>query len=61
VLIFRLLFGLLLVSGLLCFATYIATGNPKWRYFGIVIVKWTVVAGLGFFAVLILERLALLL
>jgi hypothetical protein len=55
--IFRLVFGLLLVSGLLCFATYIATGSAVWRQRGIVIVKWTVIAGLGFFAVLILERL----
>ena len=60
-LIFRLVFGLLLVAGLLCFATYIATGNVVWRRWGLVIVKWTVVAGLGFFAVLILERLALML
>jgi hypothetical protein len=60
-LIFRLLFGLLLVAGLLCFATYIATGNTVWRQRGIVIVKWTVIAALGFFAVLILERLPRLL
>jgi hypothetical protein len=55
--VFRLVFGLLLVSGLLCFAAYVATGNAVWRRRGIVIVKWTVIAGLGFFAVLILERL----
>ncbi len=55
--LFRLVVGLLLVSGLLCFAAYIATGNVRWRAWGIVIVKWTVVAGLGFFAVLIRERL----
>ncbi len=60
-LLFRLVFGLLLVSGLLCFAAYIATGNARWRAWGIVIVKWTVIAALGFFAVLILERLALML
>jgi len=59
--IFRLVFGLLLVSGLLCFATYIATGNAVWRKRGIVVVKWTVIAGLGFFAVIALERLAPLL
>ncbi len=55
--IFRLVFGLLLVSGLLCFAAYIATGDVRWRGRGLVIVKWTVLAGLGFFAVLVLERL----
>ncbi len=59
--IFRLFFGLLLVSGLLCFAAYVATGQAVWRQRGIVIVKWTVIAALGFFAVLILERLALML
>ena len=59
--LFRLVFGLLLVSGVLCFAMSIATGQAVWRRRGIVIVKWTVVVGLAFFAVLILERLALLL
>jgi hypothetical protein len=57
-LLFRLVFGLLLVAGLLCFAMYVGTRNPAWRARGIVIVKWTVIAGFGFFAVLVLERLA---
>lgn len=60
-LLFRLVFGLLLVAGLLCFAVYVATGQPVWRRRGLVIVKWTVLAGVGFAAVLVLERLALLL
>lgn len=60
-LIFRLVFGALLVAGLLCFALYIGTGQVAWRRRGIVIVKWTVLAAFGFFAVLILERMALLL
>ena len=60
-LVFRLVFGLLLVCGLLCFAMYIGTGQAVWRQRGLVIVKWTVLAALGFFAVLILERVALLL
>ena len=59
-LLFRLVFGLLLVAGLLCFAMYIATGQAGWRRRGLVIVKWTVLAALGFFAVLILERLAVM-
>ena len=49
------------MSGVLCFAMYIATSQPVWRRRGLVIVKWTVLAGLAFFAVLILERLALML
>jgi hypothetical protein len=60
-LVFRLVFGLLLLAGLLCFAMYIGTGQVVWRRRGIVIVKWTLLAALGFFAVLILERLALML
>lgn len=59
--IFRLIFGLLLAAGIVCFATYIATGRVVWRQRGLLIVKWTLVAALGFFAVLILERLALML
>ncbi len=60
-LLFRLVFGLLLVCGLLCFAMYIGTGQVVWRRRGLVIVKWTVLAAFGFFAVLILERLAVML
>ena len=60
-LIFRWIVLLLLVAGLLCFAMYIGTGQPRWRQIGIRIVKWTVVAGLGFFAVLLLERMAMIL
>ena len=59
--IFRLVFGLLLVCGLLCFAMYIGTGQVLWRQRGLVVVKWTLLAAFGFFAVLILERLVLLL
>ena len=59
--VFRALVFLLLVAGLLCFAMYIGTGQPRWRQLGIRIVKWTVVAGLGFFGVLLLERLAVIL
>ncbi|MFM8901749.1 MAG: hypothetical protein ACKOF9_17685 [Burkholderiales bacterium] len=55
-LLFRTLVLLLLVAAVLCFALYIATRNPRWRQWGLVILKWTVIAGLAFFAVLILER-----
>jgi hypothetical protein len=59
--VFRALVFLLLVAGLLCFAMYVGTGQLRWRQLGIRIVKWTVVAGLGFFGVLLLERLAVIL
>jgi hypothetical protein len=57
-LFFRLVVGLLLLAGVLCFAMYIGTGQVAWRRRGLVIVKWTVLAALAFFAALILERLA---
>lgn len=60
-LIFRAIVLLLLVAGLLCFAMYIGTSDRRWRDRGILIVKWTVIAGLGLFAVLLLERAAMLL
>ena len=55
----RLVVGLLLAAAIVCFAMYAATGQRSWRDRGLRIVRWTVVAGLGFFAVLLLERLAL--
>jgi hypothetical protein len=60
-LIFRWLVLLLLVAGLLCFAMYVGTGQQRWRFLGIRVVKWTVIAALGFFAVLLLERMAMIL
>lgn len=57
----RLVVGLLLFAAVVSFALFIATGQRRWRQLGLVIVKWTVLAGLAFFAVLILERLAILL
>jgi hypothetical protein len=59
--IFRLVFGLLLVASVLCFAMYVGTRQVAWRRRGVVVLKWTLIAAAGFFAVLILERLALLL
>lgn len=53
----RLVFGLLLLAGLLCFAAYLLTNQLVWRQRGIAIVKWTMLAGFGFFAVLIVETL----
>ena len=60
-LLFRTVVLLLLIAGLLCFALYIATGQARWRRIGLVVVKWTVIAGLAFFAVMFLERLVLVL
>lgn len=60
-LLFRLVFGLLLLAGVLCFAMSVGTGQPVWRRRGIVVLKWALIAAAGFFGVLILERLALML
>ena len=55
-LLFRgLILFLLLVAGM-CFAFYATTGQPRYRQIGWVILKWTILAALGFFAVLIAER-----
>lgn len=54
---FRLVFGTLLVLGLVCFVMYLATRQEGWRRRGVIVVKWTLLAGFGFFAVLIAQRL----
>ncbi|MFT5933878.1 MAG: hypothetical protein ACI9M6_000925 [Hydrogenophaga sp.] len=38
-------------------ALYIATSQPRYKRWGVTVLKWTVIAALGFFGVLILERL----
>jgi uncharacterized protein HemY len=40
-----------------CFVAYMVTGRVGYRRWGLVIFKWTVFAGLGFFAVLAVQRL----
>lgn len=60
-LIARLVVGLLLVASILCFAVYIGTRDRVWLQRGVLILKWVLLAGFAFFAVLLLERLALLL
>ncbi len=59
--IFRLVFGVLLLAALLCFGMYVATQHRMWLQRGLIVLKWTLLAGLGFFAVIALERLTPLL
>ena len=54
--VFRALLLLLLVAAIVCFGLYVGTGQKRWLALGLAIVKWTVIAALGFFAVLLLER-----
>jgi uncharacterized membrane protein YecN with MAPEG domain len=60
-LLFRLIVGLLVAAAIVCFAFYIGTNDLRWRRRGMRLVKWLVLALMGFAAVLVLERLALLL
>ena len=55
--VFRAALLILLLLSVGCFGAYMATGQPQWRRRGLAIVRWTVFAALGFFAVLIAERL----
>ena len=59
-LIFRWVVLLLLAAGLVSMGMYVGTGQTRYRVLAIRIVKWTLIAGLGFFAVLILERLTMM-
>lgn len=56
-LLFRwlILLLLLLVAGV-AFAYYATTGDPRFKTFAWLLLKWTVLASLGYFAVLIAER-----
>ena len=56
-LIFRWTMMLLLLGVVASFVFYIATGEVKYRTLGLKIMKWAVLAAMGFFGVLILERL----
>jgi hypothetical protein len=60
-LFFRLLFGLLLLASVLCFAMFIGTNDRLWQRRGVLILKWSLSAAGAFFAVLFIERIALLL
>ena len=55
--VLRLLFGLLLLASLVCFAIYIGTRQPVWRTRGVRLLTWTLVAAVVFFGVLAVERL----
>ena len=54
----RALVLLLLLAALGCFVAYMLTGAVRWRRLGVRLVRWTVLAALAFFGVLIAERVA---
>jgi hypothetical protein len=57
-LLFRWIVLLLLLAAVVSFMFYAGTGKARFRRFGLTILKWTLIAAFGFFAVLILERIA---
>jgi len=56
-LLFRWAILLLLLAAAVSFAFYIGTGEPRFKRYGWVVLKWTLLAAGGFFTVLILERI----
>ncbi len=57
-LLFRWTILMLLLAAVASFVLYIGTGQVRYRTWGVKVIKWTMIAAFGFFAVLILERLA---
>ena len=55
-LLVRWLAMVLLLAAGISFALYAGTGQPKYKRFGLAVLKWTVIATFGFFLVLFLER-----
>ncbi len=56
-LLLRWLILLLLIGAAVCFAFYAGTGQVRYRRWGLITLKWTLIAAFGFFAVLILQRI----
>ena len=56
-LLFRFAIFFLLLAAGACFAFYIGTSDVRYRQWGLKLLKWAVIAGLGFFGVLVLERI----
>ena len=57
-LLFRWAIFFLLLCAVVAFIFYAGTGQARFKRAGLMILKWTLLAAFGFFAVLILERVA---
>lgn len=55
-LLIRWIILLMLLSAAVSFVFYIGTGQTRYRRYGWIVLKWTLLAAFGFFAVLIAER-----
>lgn len=47
----------LLLASAVCFGFYVGTGQVFYKRLGLVILKWTVIAAVVFFAVVLVDRL----
>lgn len=56
-LLFRWIILLMLISSVVSFMFFIGTGQPRFKRYGLLAVKWALTAAFGFFAVLILQRI----
>jgi hypothetical protein len=56
-LLFRWLILLFLLAAIVSFMFYAGTGQARFKRYGLIVLKWTLIAAFGFFAVLILERI----
>ncbi len=55
-LLFRWLLILLMLAAGACFVLFAITGQARFKRYGLLILKWTLVSAFGFFAVLTVER-----
>lgn len=56
-LLFRWIIFLLLIAAGVSFVLFVGTGQQRFKLFGLLVLKWMVIAGLVGFGILILERL----
>ena len=54
----RGVFLFLLLGAAVSFLLYALTGQTRYKHYGLITLKWTLIAAIGFFVVLIVERLA---
>lgn len=54
---FRIVFGLLLLACIVLFIAGVLKRDKRWTRLGVIVLKWTVFAALGFFAVLLVQAL----
>lgn len=53
----RTLIFLLLLGAIMSFAFFALTGEQRYKRYGLLILKWVLISGFAFFAVLIVQRL----